>query len=127
MRESIAGIINSKAKVVRSLSTANDDFKPNYRRINRRLEEVDLTEAYEEPQRRAFEEISDDTVIAIDPDDIAKPYSKTLECLAKVADGSDDHRIKPCYRLLSHPSIDHVIPFGNSRFYYSNQKIISSI
>ena len=39
-------------------------------------------------------------MIAIDPGEITKPHSKTLECLAKVADGSDDHRIKPGYSLL---------------------------
>ena len=104
VREFIVGMMISKSTVltniVRSLSTNKDDFKPNYKRINRRLGEVDLTVAYEEQQRRAFGEISDDTVIAIDPGEITKPYSKTLECLAKVADGSDDHRIKPGYSLL---------------------------
>lgn len=88
------------ANIVRSLSTNKDDFKPSYKQINRRLGEVDLTVAYEEQQRRAFEEISDDTVIAIDPGEITKPYSKALECLSKVADGSDDHRIKPAFNLL---------------------------
>jgi hypothetical protein len=104
VREFLAGMMISKStiltNIVRSLSTNKDDFKPNYKRINRRLGEVDLTAAYEEQQRRVFEEISDDTVIAIDPGEITKPYSKTLECLAKVADGSDDHRIKPGYSLL---------------------------
>ncbi len=104
VREFIAGMMISKSTVltniVRSLSGDNKDFKPNYKRITRRLGEVDLTVAYEGQQRRVFEEITDDTVIAIDPGDIAKPYSKVLECLAKVADGSDDHRIKPGYSLL---------------------------
>jgi hypothetical protein len=104
VREFIAGMMISKStiltNIVRSLSADNEDFKANYKRINRRLGEVDLTVCYEEQQRRAFEEISDDTVIAIDPGEITKPHSKTLECLAKVADGSDDHRIKPGYSLL---------------------------
>ena len=77
VREFIAGMMISKSTVltniVRSLSTNKDDFKPNYKRINRRLGEVDLTVAYEEQQRRAFGEISDDTVIAIDPGEITKP------------------------------------------------------
>jgi len=104
VREILAGMMISKStiltNIVRSLSADNEDFKANYKRINRRLGEVDLTVGYEEQQRRAFEEISDDTVIAIDPGEITKPHSKTLECLAKVADGSDDHRIKPGYSLL---------------------------
>jgi hypothetical protein len=88
------------SNAVRSLSTNKDDFKPNSKRINRRLREVDLIVGHEEQQRRAFEEISDDTVIAIDPGEITKPYSKTLECLVKVADYTEDHRINLGYSLL---------------------------
>jgi hypothetical protein len=85
-------------------------------KINRRLGDGDLTAAYEEQQKKGggFEEISDDTLIAIDPRVIPKHYSKTLECLSKVPDSSADHRIQPGYSLLGYPPLDHVIPLRNS-------------
>jgi hypothetical protein len=104
IREFIAGMMISQSTVLtniaRALSTTNADFKPNYKRLNRRLDEVDLTAAYEQQKGRAFAEIGSDTVIAIDLGEITKPYAKKLECLAKVADGSDEHRVKPGYGLL---------------------------
>ena len=104
IREFIAGMMIAQSTVLtniaRALSSTNSEFKPNYKRLNRRLDEVDLSAAYEQQKGRAFAEISNDTVIAIDLGEITKPYSKTLECLGKVADGSDDHRIKPGYGLL---------------------------
>jgi hypothetical protein len=58
VREILAGMMISKStiltNIVRSLSADNEDFKANYKRINRRLGEVDLTVGYEEQQRRAF-------------------------------------------------------------------------
>lgn len=104
IREFIAGMMIAQSTVLtniaRALSASNSEFKPNYKRLNRRLDEVDLSAAYDQQKGRAFAEIVDDTVIAIDLGEITKPYAKVLECLAKVADGSDDHRIKPGYGLL---------------------------
>ncbi|MCX6127178.1 MAG: hypothetical protein NTV34_20845 [Proteobacteria bacterium] len=45
-------------------------------------------------------EIQHDTVITVDLGDITKPHAKTLECLGRVADGSDGHKIKPGYWTL---------------------------
>lgn len=50
---------------------------------------------------RAIAEIQTDTIIAIDVGDIAKPAAKVMEGLALIADGSDDHKIKPGYWLIS--------------------------
>lgn len=104
IREFIVGMMISQSTILtniaRALPTNNSDFKPNYKRLNRRLDEVDLTVAYEQQKGRAFAEIRDDTVITIDMGEITKPYAKKLECLSKVADGSDDHRVKPGYGLL---------------------------
>ena len=104
VREFLTGMFAAQSTVVtdivRSLSSNNADFKKNYKRINRRLGEVDFLPAKMQQQERAFREITDETVIAIDIGDITKPYSTSLECLGKVADGSDDHKIKPGYWLL---------------------------
>lgn len=104
VRDFLSGMIASQSTVLtniaRSLSKGAGDFKAVYKRINRRLGEVDFSPAYEQQRIRAFKEITDDTVIAIDLGDITKPYSTVLECLGQVADGSDGHRIKPGYWLL---------------------------
>lgn len=105
IRELIAGIFIAQSTIMteicRALSGNNKSFKASYKRLGRRLGEVDLTPAMAAQQTRALREIQDDTVIAIDIGDVAKPNAKVMECLGKVADGSDKHKIKPGYWLIS--------------------------
>jgi hypothetical protein len=110
VRELVAGIIVAQTLVVtniaRALSTGNSSFRTTYKRLLRRLGEVDILPAKALQQERAFREITDRTIIAIDLGDIAKPASKTLEYLGTIADGSDQHRLKPGYGLLGAVAIN---------------------
>lgn len=110
VRELLVGIVIAQSLVVtsiaRALAVSNKDFRSIYKRILRRLGEVDLAPAKEQQQERAYREIADQTIIAIDLGDITKPCSKTLECLGFVADGSDKHRVKPGYGLLGAVAIN---------------------
>ncbi|NJM55656.1 MAG: hypothetical protein HC841_06885 [Verrucomicrobiae bacterium] len=86
--------------IARALSSGNQDFKANYKRLGRRLGEVDLGPAMAQQQARALDEVSDDTIVAIDIGDVAKPYANEFECLDRVADGSDGHVVKNGYWLI---------------------------
>lgn len=101
VREFLAAMLISRSTVIsvicRSVTSNQKSFKALYQKFWRRLDEVNFSDAKVQQQSRALREIRDDTVIAVDLGDITKPYSKTLECLGRVADGSDDHKIKPGY------------------------------
>lgn len=104
VREFLAGILVARSTLIseicRSVTSNKRAFAALYQKFWRRLSEVDLTPAKLQQQNRAIREISEDTVIAIDVGDITKPHAKTLEALALVADGSDQHKVKPGYWLL---------------------------
>lgn len=103
-REFLTGMLISRSTLIseicRSMTTSQKAFAAMYQKFWRRLSEIDFSMAKQQQQNRALREIQDDTIIAIDLGDITKPHSKTLEGLAKVADGSDEHKIKPGYWLL---------------------------
>ena len=104
VRDAVFGMMESQSLVVteiaRALSDGNSHFKANYKRVIRRLGEVNLEPAMMQQQARALDEVSDDTIVAIDIGDVAKPYSNELECLDRVADGSDGHVVKNGYGLI---------------------------
>ena len=110
VRELIAGMMIARSTVVtdivRALTSGNRGFKAGYKRICRRLGEVDLSTVKVQQQARAYREIQKDTIIAIDIGDVTKPFAKDLECIAMVADGSDDHKIKPGYWLVGAVAIN---------------------
>lgn len=103
-REFLTGMLISRSTLIseicRSMTTSQKAFAAMYQKFWRRLSEIDFSMAKQQQQNRALREIQDETIIAIDLGDITKPHSKTLEGLAKVADGSDDHKIKSGYWLL---------------------------
>lgn len=99
----LCGMIGSKSTLVTKIAAAISSpkvFKATYKRLDRRLGEVDLLLAYDRLQQQNFAQITDEHIIAIDMGDITKPHAKCLEGLAQVADGSEDHKIKPGYWLL---------------------------
>ncbi len=110
VREFLSSIMIARSTLIsdicRSVTTSKKSFAALYQKFWRRLSEVNLSAAKLQQQQRALREINSDTVIAIDLGDITKPYSKTLEGLAPVADGSDDHKIKPGYWTLGAVAIN---------------------
>lgn len=110
VREFLTGMLISRSTLIseicRSMTTSQRAFAAMYQKFWRRLSEIDFSMAKQQQQNRALREIQDDTIIAIDLGDITKPHSKTLEGLAKVADSSDDHKIKPGYWLLGAVAIN---------------------
>ncbi len=106
VREFFAGLLIARTTLISEISkvvgsASNRRFKSTYKRHLRRLDEVDFNAAYEQQQNRAAREITNQTIIAIDIGDITKPHATSLEGLAKVADGSDKHKVKPGYWLIS--------------------------
>lgn len=105
VRDLLGGILTSKSTILSDIARAiagnsSRQFRAVNKRICRRLDEVELEEAYSQQSSRAIREISDDTVIAVDIGDITKPAAKSMEGLAKVADGSDSHKIKSGYWMI---------------------------
>ena len=105
VRDLVSGLMIAKSTILtnicRGLSGSNAEFRSTYKRLDRRINEVDLEAAALQQRARAIAEIQTDTIIAIDVGDIAKPAAKVMEGLALIADGSDDHKIKPGYWLIS--------------------------
>jgi hypothetical protein len=105
VRDGVFGMMESQSLVgtdiAPALSDGNREFKATYKRVIRRLGEVDLGPAMAQQQARALDEVRDDTIIAIDIGDVAKPFSNELECLDRVADGSDGHVIARMVRFSS--------------------------
>lgn len=105
----LCGMIGSKSTVMtdiaRAISTP-EDFKATYKRLTRNMSNYDLTSAYETLQKENFQKITDNHIVALDMGDLTKPNSKTLEGLARVADGSDGHKIKNGYWLVGAVGID---------------------
>ncbi len=62
--------------------------KQTYKRLDRSLGRHDFQPLAEAQSERNCVQVGDDHVIALDGSDIAKPYARRLECLARVRDGS---------------------------------------
>jgi hypothetical protein len=100
-REFLAAMLVAKSTLIseicRAVTCNKKSFAALYQKFWRRLSEVNFADAKRQQQQRAFREITDDSVIAVDLGDITKPHATAMEGLALVADGSDDHKIKPGY------------------------------
>ena len=92
IKELIYGIQASKdiklSNIARSLKEKIPLIKTEDR-LSRNLDDVDFTEQINDTiSRLASNKILKDTVLALDPGEIVKPYAKKMENLCKVRDGS---------------------------------------
>ena len=101
IREVIYGIQASKdvklSNIARSLGEAIPLIKTEWR-LSRNAAKSDFTDLINARLiSLAKNRITDDTVLALDPGDIDKPYAKKMECLALVRDGSKKEAKSPGY------------------------------
>jgi hypothetical protein len=99
------GAIRAKSLVlsegVRETAPANGEgVRAAYKRLDRNLGSVDLTFSTRCARQKAYEHLTPDHVVAIDPGDIAKPAARRMEGLGRVADGSNKHQITSGFFLL---------------------------
>jgi hypothetical protein len=92
IKELIFGIQASKdvklSNIARSLKE-NIPLIKTEDRLSRNLDDIDFTEQINDTiSRIASNKILKDTVLALDPGEIVKPYAKKMENLCKVRDGS---------------------------------------
>lgn len=72
-----------------------------FKRLDRNLGDHDLRPIQRQVQQKQSAMIDDNTLIYFDPSDLIKPFAKKMEALSRVADGSDEHRVKNGYPLLA--------------------------
>ena len=101
IREVIYGIQASKdvklSNIARSLGEAIQLIKTEWR-LSRNAAKRDFTDLINARLiSLGKNRITDDTVLALDPGDIDKPYAKKMECLALVRDGSKKEAKSPGY------------------------------
>jgi hypothetical protein len=101
IREVIYGIQASKdvklSNIARSLGETIPLIKTEWR-LSRNASKEDFTDEMNTRLIRFGKtRIKDDTVLALDPGDIDKPYAKKMECLALVRDGSTKETRSPGY------------------------------
>lgn len=93
VKEMIYGIQAAKDVKLSNIARTLKEDQPLIKtedRLSRNLDDVDLTEIINnEICRLASNKINENSIIAIDPGDIAKKYAKKMEFLYKVHDGSE--------------------------------------
>jgi hypothetical protein len=102
LREMLFGLLVSKTVLVSEITRALEekiDPKDTYKRVDHALGRYDFTPVALAQTKRNCALIADDHVICLDGSDIAKPFAKKLEALAKIRDGSKNE-IVPGYLLM---------------------------
>ena len=89
-------------------------------RLSRNLDDIDFTESVNNTiSRLASNKILDDTVLALDPGEIVKPYAEKMENLCQVRDGSKNEKAKGywlCQVVGSNITDNDAIPLYNTAY-----------
>lgn len=119
----IRGIMLSKSlnlsSMARSLeidSNSSVSARHIFKRLDRNLGLFDTDSVKEKMQSKQIAMIDEGTLIYFDPTDIIKKYGKKFEALSWVFDGSDDHKTKKGYPVISCVALkkDELIPLDYS-------------
>jgi hypothetical protein len=102
LADAIRGVLSAKSVLLADMARA---LRPRlrtterhiFKRLDRNLGQTDLRPLKDRAQAQQIGRIDNDTFIYFDPSDVVKPYGHAFEALSKVADGSDDHTVKPGY------------------------------
>ena len=87
----VLGLLIAQSVLLSEITRALDEKispKDTYKRLDHSLGQYDFEPQAESQSKRNCALVTDDSVIALDGGDIAKPYSRFLEALAWVRDGS---------------------------------------
>jgi len=123
IKELVFGIQASKdvklSNIARSLKEQIPLIKTEDR-LSRNLDDIDFTQQINDTiSRLASNKILKDTVIALDPGEIVKPYAKKMENLCKVRDGSKNEIEKGywlCQVVASNIIDNDTIPLYNTAY-----------
>ena len=123
IKELIYGIQASKdvklSNIARSLKEQIPLIKTEDR-LSRNLDDIDFTESVNNTiSRLASNKILDDTVLALDPGEIVKPYAEKMENLCQVRDGSKNEKAKGywlCQVVGSNITDNDAIPLYNTAY-----------
>ena len=86
----LIGLLKDSTTILNHLNRATDiRIGKQSERYRRHLENIDITHAVEERIFRTLPPVREDTVIAYDLGDIAKPYAKVMEGVHDIFDGSE--------------------------------------
>lgn len=90
IREILIGLLRDNTPILNHLNTSTrTTVGKQSERYRRHLQNIDMTAAAEERIFRTLPTVEDDTVIAYDLGDIAKPHAKKMEGLHGIFDGSE--------------------------------------
>ncbi|MBR9703524.1 hypothetical protein GOV10_05775, partial [Candidatus Woesearchaeota archaeon] len=90
VKEILIGILKDKTPILNHLNTESlIKIVKQSERYRRHLENIDIADVIEERIMRTLPKVEEDTVIAYDLGDIAKPHAKKMERLSGIFDGSE--------------------------------------
>lgn len=90
MKEMLVGLLKDNTPILNHLNRESSvKIAKQSERYRRHLENIDIAATVEERILRTLPEIEEDTVIAYDLGDIAKPHAKKMEGLSGIFDGSE--------------------------------------
>jgi hypothetical protein len=87
-------------RIAAGISSKRLDFKAAYKRLQRNIQLHSLDLIFKRAQRNNLSLLTDDDIVAVDIGDVSKPYARTMEGLATVADGSKGHSLGPGFWLI---------------------------
>ena len=139
--EMLYGIQASKDVKLSNIARSLKEYIPLIKtedRLSRNLDDIDFTDAINDKIcSLASSKVLEDTVLALDPGDIIKPYAKKMENLCKVKDGSKHEKSDGywlCQVVASNMNDNDVVPMYNEAFSHKakgfesmNKQIIKSI
>ncbi len=141
IKEVIYGIQASKDVKLSNISRSLKEDIPLIKtedRLSRNLDDIDFTDDINDKiSSLASSKVLEDTVLALDPGDIIKPYAKKMENLCKVKDGSKHEKSDGywlCQVVASNMHDNDVIPMYNEAFSHEaddfesmNKQIVKAI
>ena len=99
MKELLVGLLRNSTSILNRLNTETEiSIGKQSERYRRHLGNIDLVSRVEQHIFRALPEMGDDTVIAYDLGDIAKPHARVMQGVHPIFDGSE-RKISRGYEL----------------------------
>ena len=96
LRDLVLGILCGRSCLVSEIARAiakPKDLRTVYDRLDINLGKYDLNRAYVRAQKEMLSKFEENFLLIFDPSEIAKPYGKKMEGLAKIRDASEQPRL----------------------------------
>ena len=130
--DAIFGILGSNSIRLASMSRVledqlNTNTRHIFKRLDRNLGQRDTLPIKNRVQGMQCAKVDENTLLYFDPSEVIKKYGKKFESLGYVADGSEDHKLKPGYpaNVCVGLKEEEIIPLELNLYSYREEGFIS--